>query len=106
MLSDIQEHFVQEYNFSLTLSNKFKALSLHTQDGQTKLYVLVDPSSPTHSAPFVVVKAEPYSNYVDLGKMRYVGSFKPRDGAPVHHLFDARPCDGPLELLAACGDGT
>ena len=40
------------------------------------------------------------------GKMRYVGSFKPRDGTPVHHLFDARPCDGPLELLAACGDGT
>ena len=26
MLSEIQEHFVQEYNFSLTLPNKFKAL--------------------------------------------------------------------------------
>jgi hypothetical protein len=103
MLNAVNTYNVSEFDFHLNCPKECKPLCIKVIDGQAKMYMAVDNMSFATSRRFVVVSE--HRNSVDnLANCTYVDSFKPRDGAPMHHVFDATPQPGPLEQLAACGD--
>ena len=108
-LTQVTEYSCQTYDFTLLLDRKSQILSVQVRDGRTWMYILEPYGGGSLQPRQLVVHSTASWGNRDLSKYRFIASFKPEDGQPVHHLFDASPPlepPGPVEQLAACADET
>jgi hypothetical protein len=98
----IEEYYAYEYDFSVSVPNNARFMSIRSQDGQHFVAFLLDNSRPRTSRTLYVTWQGQYHPH-DPHKMTYLGWFKPGEGKAPCYLFDSLPPSGPLELLAECG---
>jgi len=74
--------------FALALPEFARVLTVQVQDGQPRLWALVDPAAPPRDRRFRLAgTGHPIQEADDW---RYIGTFQLNGGALVLHLFESR----------------